>query len=105
MGDVLEACREHKLWLACDPFADDLEDGLLPQTPELYLQARAEGGTRRFGEDHFIRLANQLEASAASSQLSRVVIALDSPKAFREAARLKNLLEEVGLWEPAPPTP
>lgn len=96
--DVLALCAEHDLWMACDPFADDLPDEELPAASCLYLQARAEGATRRFGEDHFIRLARQIEAAP---QLDELVITLDSAKAFREVRRLQALFVEFGLLEPS----
>ncbi len=91
--EAVAFCAQHELWPALDPFADEL-----PELAHLYLQARAEGGTQRFGEDHFVRLIQKLEAH---EHLQEVFITLDSERSFREVGRLKGLLEEFGLLEPS----
>lgn len=87
--EVITICDERQWLAAVDPFSEDL-----PDRGQLYLQARAEGGTRRFGEDHFVRLVKKLEAC---SQVETITMTLDSERSFREVGRLKDLLAEFEL--------
>ncbi len=78
---------------AVDPFEDRVPDGDLT-----YLRLKALGARSRFSEGMLLELADQLVEMPSGE----CYVTFDSPRSFREATRLRAMLDAGSPEEPTP---